>query len=272
MSPAPSGLHGSNSPSRYCCAMSGKQKKRARQHRRLRSTEEVRACQVTESAKRISVLDFEGAPDSRVCQFAVGWLRAVFVQADALVRLSAAGVDYAGSPNRRSFSEIVLRLQWLHSLTDRPGAIDAMIQDEQRLGRSHLAHLESMDIEALPDFSDLEEVVTKATSDTRIREQAKSFTAAVKATPSSQGLFRAWREETQFTHATGKLAVSYAPTSKGRIGRGRPFVVDNPFESLLTTCLLALTFVVRMLLEDGAPQYTIDRLFDAYFNGVKAGL
>lgn len=256
----------------YGCLMSGKQEKRARQARRNRPEREVRAAQIAEAANRISALALGDAPDTRVAQFVIGWLRAAFAQADAIVRLSMSGIDYAAAPNRRSFVEIALRLQWLHELEDRSGALDAMVEDEKRLAKSHVTHVEEMGLEMPPDFSGIQAVVTNSTTNDKILQQARSFTAAAKATQESVGLFRAWREETQFAHATGALAVSYAPASDGSFGIGKPFVADSEFETLLMSCLLVLSYVVRILLAEGASQATIDRMFNAFFDGINAGL
>jgi hypothetical protein len=259
-------------PDHYGWLMSGKQDKRARRARRNRPERQVRAAQITEAAKRIGVLDLADVLDTRVAQFAVGWLRAAFAQADAIVRLSVSGLDYAAAPNRRSFAEIALRLQWLHELEDRSGAPDALVEEEKRLAKSHVTHLEEMGLDMPSDFSGIEAVVTNSTTDKKIRVQAKNFTEATKATQQSVGLFRAWREETQFTHATGALAVSYAPASDGSFGIGKPFVADPEFETLLMVCLLVLSYAVRILLDEGTPQATIDRIFDAFFDGINAGL
>jgi len=252
--------------------MSSKQEKRTRQARRNRPEREINATQMIEAAKRIGVLDLSDVPETSVAQFAVGWLRAASAQAEAIARLSLSGLDYAAAPNRRSFVEIAGRLQWLHALDDRSVAPDAMVEIEQKLAKSHVAHINEMGLEMPPDFSGIEAVVTRSTADKKIQVQAKNFTEAAKATEQSVGLYRAWREETQFTHATAALAVSFAPADEGTFGIGKPFVADPMFDTLPMVYLLVLTYAVRILLGEGSPQAAIDRIFSAYFAGIRAGL
>lgn len=254
--------------------MSASKVKKARQAKRARPTRDIRAAQLSAISARIALFDFAAAPETRVTQFAIGWMRAAFAQIAAIVQLSTQGLDYAAAPNRRSYIEIVLRFQWLHelALTDRQGALDAMVEDEKRQATNHEVHLAAMGVENVTDFTDLQAVVTAATDNAVIRKQASNFTEAAKATTDAAGLYRAWREETQNTHATGGLAVSYAPITAGLFGFGRPFVADPDFDSLTLTAFGVIAFAVRILLDEGTPQEVIDALFDAFFNGIEAGL
>lgn len=253
--------------------MSGKQSKRARQARRTRPVREVRASQMKEAAARVLALGFGDVQASRPRQVAIGWLRAAMAEADAIVRLTQSGYGYAAAPNRRSFFEIALRLQWLEGLDDRDGAIDSMLEEEQRQARAHTGHLAEMGMSSLPDFSDLEAVVIEATRDKSVAAQAKQFTAAAKAIESSAlGLFRAWREETQYTHATVKLGLSYAPAQDGRFIDGTPQIMDPDFDTLLTVAIFAVAMSGRVLLDEGAGREVYDRIFNAFFEGIRAGL
>lgn len=191
---------------------------------------------------------------------------------EAIAVLSLGGLDYAAAPNRRSFVEITGRLQWLEALEDRAGALDTVDKEEQRLARSHVTHVSEIGLMIPTDYSGVKEVVTSATTDRKIQKQAKNFTEATKATAQSVGLFRAWREETQLTHATGALAVSYAPVERGAFGIGKPFVADPMFQTLPMVGLLLLDYALRILRDEGLPQATIDRIFDAYFAGIHAEL
>ena len=183
----------------------------------------------------------------------------------------ANDLDHAAAPNRRSLFEIVLRLQWLHATADRRQAIDAMIEAEKKQAQRHLGHLAEMGLQDLPNFAELEAVITDV-SEPKIRQQARSITDLAKATPSAVGLFRGWREETQNTHATGNLAISYAPLGQKGFEHGKPFVADPELESLLRLSLGVLAFVARILLDEGAPKELTDKLFEVYFSGINDGL
>lgn len=254
--------------------MSAKRDKQARQARRNRPKRDVNAAQLSEIARRVMAYEFVGLPESRVSQIAVGWMRAAFAEIGAIVHLSTNGLDFAAAPNRRSYAEIVLRLQWLHQLevSLRGPALDSMIEDEKRLAASHVKNLEKMGVTKTPDFSELSAVVTETSTDSAIRVQAKTFTEAAVATVDAAGLYRAWREETQNTHATWNLALSYAPYASGEFGKGKPFVADPEFETLILTTFLVLSLTVRLLMEEGASKEVIDGLFDTFFSGVRAGL
>ncbi|MCU1579982.1 MAG: hypothetical protein JWP19_2186 [Rhodoglobus sp.] len=248
--------------------MSGRTAKAARRIERARPAHEVNAAFLIETAERILRLDLRGVPLTRVAQFIVGWLRAAFEESRAIALLTRAGVAHAAAPNRRSFAEIVVRLQWLHGIAsvDRAGALDAMLEDEKDLTRKFFKHLSEMGYDSDADLTAMDELVTEVIEEGRIAHQAKRFVDAAKATNgASVGLYYAWREETQYTHATGALASSYAPDEGGMLGKGTPPVVDPDLDSHRLVTMLSVTLVYHLLIEEGVESDVAKSIVLAFF-------
>ncbi|QNO38664.1 hypothetical protein H4J02_06645 [Protaetiibacter sp. SSC-01] len=221
-----------------------------------------------ETAQRVLAVDLSMVPATRTVQFVVGWTRAAFEESRAIAVLTREGLAHAAAPNRRSFAELILRLQWLHSVKpdQRAGALDGMIEEEKGLTRKFYGHLKHMGYDAQPDLSDMEQVLTDVIQDGRLVDQAKRILAAAKATDGAAiGMYYAWREETQYMHATAQLAAAYAPEIEGRLGSGRPPVVDLEFEGHRTATVLAVALAYRLLVEEGVDEHTASLLIDAFF-------
>jgi hypothetical protein len=221
-----------------------------------------------EASERVVTLDLGDIPLSRTAQFIVGWLRAAFEESRAIAVLTREGLAHAAAPNRRSFAELVLRLQWLTSIKpeSRAGVLDGMIEEEKELTRKFFSHLRDMGFESEVDLSDMEDVLTQVVDDKQLILQAKTTLNAAKATDGAAiGMYYSWREETQYTHATAQLAAAYAPDEAGRLGSGTPPVVDLDFEAHRMATLLAIALAYQLLVDDGASTTAAKRLFNAFF-------
>ena len=199
----------------------------------------------------------------------VGWMRSAFEQSRAIATLTLAGLDHAGAPNRRAFAEIVVRLQWLQAMPqqDRAGVVDALIDEDRKQTRRAFTHLGEMGHERVVDLSDMESMLLEVTEQGPLRDQARSFVAAAKATQGqSVGLYYAWREETQYTHATSVLAVAHAPERDGLIGTGRPPVADADLEGHRLATVLAVALVHRLLVDVGVAEDLAVAVMTAYFD------
>ena len=112
----------------------------------------------------------------------------------------------------------------------------------------------------------MEAMVLQAASKGRVKNQARQFLAAAKSTTGqSVGLYYAWREETQYTHATGALAASYAPDTKGAMGDGKPPVADPDLESHRMATMLAITLAYNLLLDEGVDESLARTIINAFF-------
>jgi len=221
------------------------------------------------TADRMRSLDLSAIPLTRYRQFIVGWLRAAFEQSFAIATLTKAGLGYTAAPNKRSFAEIVIRLQWVHGVAqaDRAGALDAMIEDEKRNTEKFFKHLEDMGYKSDIDLSEMKAFVTEVTDDRHIKDQAMKVVEAAKATEGqSIGMYYSWRHETQYTHATSALAISYAPDIQNRLGSGRPEAVDPDLETHRLITMLIVTLVYRLLIEDGVDEKLAMTIVDRYFD------
>lgn len=200
-------------------------------------------------------LDLSDIPLSRENQFIVGWMRAAYDQSRVIARLTADGLAHAAAPNRRAFSEIAFRLLWLRSLDGkkRAPALDTMIANEKRLTTGFYDTLKEMGYEHDIDLSEMEKVVAEVIDDKDLFQQIKVVKEAAKAAPITMGLYSAWREETQYTHATAHLAVAYAPEEPAdRLGRDEPPLQHGDLETHHMVCLLVAMLTVDLLKDAGA--------------------
>lgn len=220
------------------------------------------------SAQRVLALNFSDVPVSRTTQFVIGWLRNVFEQSRTIAVLSQAGLSHTAAPSRRAFVETAVRLQWLHDLpqADRAGALDAMLDHEMELTSKAFDHIREMGYDSSVDLSDMENLILDAATG-RVKDQARRFLAAAQSTQGqSVGLFYAWREETQYAHASGAVAASYAPHVDGKMGNGKPPVADPELESHSYVGALVVFLVSRLLLDEGVPDDLAYSPTFAFFN------
>jgi len=230
--------------------MSGKKAKAKR--RAVREQPEVirNANYALAATKRALDADLGGIPVTRVTQFVIGWMRAAFDQSRVIATLTKRGLAAAASPNRRSFAEIAVRLQWLHTTNQegRAGALDAMLEHERELTEKNQEHLREMGYNADHDFAEMRELIIES-ADGALKNEARQFLAAAKSNQTlSVGLYAAWRQETQYTHATGAMAAAYAP-AKG--GDPFPYVMDPDLTSHVYALFLIVTLVYNLLVEEG---------------------
>lgn len=97
------------------------------------------------------------------------------------------------------------------------------------------------------DFSKMCEFVLESAG-SALQDQARRFLAAAQSNESlSVGQYAAWREETHYTHATGTMAVAYAP-AKG--DAPFPYVMDPDLTSHVYALLLVMTLTFHLLVEE----------------------
>jgi hypothetical protein len=250
--------------------MSGKNAKAQRRAKRELPTVMINGDYAARSARAMLSLDLSAVPLTRVTQFVVGWFRAAFDQSLLIADLSMRGRASAAAPNRRLFAELAVRLHWLHDLSrsDRPGAIDAALDWERKNQEKTFDHMRKMGWESEVDLTDMREFVLNVTDNGEVRNQAEKFAAAAYATDvKNAGLYRAWREESSYAHATGFLAGSYAPAEHDTwLDTGEPPVADPDLEAHRLTQLFVLTMTHRLLIQDGAPEEVASRMFDAFMS------
>lgn len=96
--------------------MSGRKSKAKRRAVREQPESIRNANYALAATKRALAADLSGIPLTRVTQFILGWTRAAFDQSRVITTLTKSGLAASASPNRRSFAEIAVRLQWLHMM------------------------------------------------------------------------------------------------------------------------------------------------------------
>jgi hypothetical protein len=246
--------------------MSGR---RAKAERRAEREGPANVLAALGTASRMRSIDLSAIPLTRYRQFIVGWLRAAFEQSLAIATLAQADLGYTAAPNKRSFAEIVIRLQWVHGIgqIDRAGALDAMIDEEKKNTEKFFKHLEGMGYKSDVDLSEMKAFVTEVTDDRHIKDQATKLLEAAKATEGqSVGMYYSWRHETQYTHATSALAVAYAPDVENRLGLGHPEAVDPDLETHRLITMLIVTLVYRLLVEDSVDEKLAMTIVDTFFD------
>lgn len=216
------------------------------------------------ASQRVFKADVSGIQVTRPRQFIIGWWRAAFAQAHASASLSMAGLAHVAAPNRRAYAELVVRLQWLTAMppAERGRALDAMLDHERELTEKSIEHLRTMGFDSQRDLSEMRDFILDS-ADGVLKDEARRFLAAAQSTDGqSVGLYVLWREETQYSHATGALASAYAPASSG--SDGQPPVMDQDLTGHVYMAFLATTLVYHLLIDDGVPQESAMRLIDAF--------
>lgn len=240
--------------------MSGRRAKAER--RAARSTPlQTQAARIIATADRMLALDLSYIPAAYDSQFIIGWMRAAYEQSKVIATLTTQGLAHAAAPNRRAFVEIAFRLLWLRTLDveQRGPVLEGFVVREKNLTTGFYDTLKEMGYEHDIDLSAMDEVVAEMLEDKDLRQQVKAVTDAAKAAPITLGLFTAWREETQYTHATGHLAVAYAPkTDDDRVGQDVPPTQHGDLDTHHMVTLLVGTLVAELLKEAGLSQKAVE--------------
>lgn len=248
--------------------MSGK---RARSERRSVSNEDPgtrHARAALASAEQILALDLTSVPCARLTQVIVGWMRAAFEQSRVIANHALAGLSHAAAPNRRAFIEITTRIQWLHSIPadERARVVETLIEEDRVQTRKAARHLSDMGYDSPVDLSDMESMILDAHTNGPHHQQAQQFLAAVRALQGqAAGLYYAWREDTQYTHATSVVAVAHAPEREGLLATARPRVPDPDLETHRLATALIVTLVARMLMDVGVDPDRATVVMNAFF-------
>ncbi|MBO2990696.1 hypothetical protein [Leucobacter tardus] len=220
------------------------------------------------TADRMLALDLSYMPAAYDSQFIIGWMRAAYDQSRVIASLAAQGLGHAAAPNRRAFVEIAFRLLWLRTLDveARGPVLETFVAREKNLTTGFFDTLKEMGFDHDIDLSAMENVVAEMMADKELKQQVKAVTDAAKAAPITLGLYTAWREETQYTHATGHLAVAYAPkTEADRVGRDEPPVQHGDLNTHHMITLLVGTLTAELLKDAGLPQKAVEPiLFTAW--------
>ncbi|WP_394941218.1 hypothetical protein [Psychromicrobium sp. YIM B11713] len=200
------------------------------------------------AANSVLAVDLGEVPVTRVSQVAVGWLRAAFEQSRVIAMLTAAEVGHAAAPNRRAFWELIIRMLWLGGMpqSDRARAVDTILDHDRANEAKTDQYMRENGLPSNIDVAEMGAFFLDVSEDKLIREEAKLLTKAVK---SSKGtnlwmVYRLWREESTWTHATGFLAGRYAPTNDDdTMGSGKPPYIDLDLEAhrLAAMVLVATT-------------------------------
>lgn|GEM_PF-1882368 len=251
--------------------MSGRRAKATQRVNGAISLQQINAKFAERTAIAVLGVKLEEVPLTRVNQFAVGWMRAALEQSKLIANLTLRGQGHVAAPNRRIFWELALRLLWLSGIseTDRPVAVDSMLEFTRSTEATTDRHMREMGIESSIDLTALEEVVITGCDDPKIREQARNFTAAVRATKVNSGyIYRLWREDSTWAHATGPLAGSYATNGRGYVDLGKPPTVDENLESHRAVVMLIVFCTSHLIKCDDAKEDAAQALLVALL-GVK---
>lgn len=243
--------------------MSGRKSKAKRRTAREQPESIRNANYALAATKRALAADLSRIPLTRVTQFVLGWMRAAFDQSRVITTLTKSDLSASAAPNRRSFAEIAVRLQWLHMMkqADRAEALDAMLEHERELTEKNQEHLRDLGYASDRDLSKMRELVLES-ADGALKNQARQFFAAAKSTDSlSVGLHAAWRQETQYTHATGAMGVAYAPATKED---PFPHVMIPDLTSHVYALFLVVTLVFNLLIDEGVDRKSAVVVVDAF--------
>lgn len=249
--------------------MSGSRAKKERQSRRERPDHLASADYTVRAANAVLAIDLSQVPVTRVSQFAVGWLRAAFEQSRIIAMLTASGLGYAAAPNRRAFWELTIRTLWLRDMSpsDRSTAADTMLDLERTNETKTDKYMRENGLPSNIDVAEMEAFILNVSADKLINAGAQSLTGAVRGTGMNLwAVYRLWREDSTWTHATGFLAGRYAPTNDhGRIGAGEPPHTDPDLEAHKYAAMVLAAAVGDILNAEGATSELATAPLVAYF-------
>lgn len=235
--------------------MSGSRATKERQSKRERPDYLASADYTLRAANAVLAVDLGEVPVSRVSQFAVGWLRAAFEQSRIIAILTASGLGYAAAPNRRAFWELTIRLLWLGDMpqSDRASAADTMLDYERETETKTDEYMRTNGLPSDIDVAEMEAFVLDVAKG-KLRSEATNLTHAVKGAGVNLWMvYRLWRGDSTWTHATGFLAGSYAPTNDDdTMGAGEPPHIDVDLEAHGYAAMVITTTVGDILMAEGA--------------------
>lgn len=240
--------------------MSGKRARAKRQAQRERPTHIVNAEYALRSANAVLAVDLSDVPVSHVNQFAIGWMRSAFEQSRVIATLTISDMGSAAAPNRRAFWELFLRLLWLSNLpqAQREGAVDNMLSKDCKTEITTDKHMREMGLKSPIDVAEMKKFILKVSKDANTAA-AKDLTKAADSMKRESGVvYRLWRNDSTYTHATGFLAGRYAPTEGSTIGEGKPPITDPDLEVHRLASLFIVFATTYILKDEGVPKELAD--------------
>lgn len=234
--------------------MSGSGVRAGRQTEDKNTDCKVHANYTLRAANAVLAVDLAEVPVTRVSQFIVGWLRAAFEQSRIIAMLTASGLGHAAAPNRRAYWELTIRLLWLRDIPQpgRASAADTMLDHERKTETKTDEYMRANGLPSDIDVAEMEEFVLNVSKD-KLRSEATNLTHAVKGSDTNLWMvYRLWREDSTWTHATGFLAGSYAPArSDDTMGIGKPPHIDERLEAHNAAAAVITATVADLLVDEG---------------------
>ncbi|MEZ3155917.1 hypothetical protein AB1K56_03230 [Microbacterium sp. BWR-S6Y] len=250
--------------------MSGKKPKTKRQPPRATAPHLVNAAIVQRTARAVLAVDMSDVVlKDFVPQVAVGLCRAAAAQSIVVATLTRTGQASSAAPNRRLVLEAAIRLIWLSGLSkaDRHTAASVMLESDRKDTNETLAYLEERGQGAPFDPTEMNAFELDAPTKGLLQEQVRKLRAAVVGSQSEPwSLYAMWREETKYAHPSGALAGQYAPThDQAHLSSGQPDPMDPDLEAHRILQTLIVMTTCRILVEEGFPDETANRLAVAFF-------
>lgn len=249
--------------------MSGSRAKRERQSQHPFPELLASAEYTLRAANAVLAVDLGEVPLSRVSQFAVGWLRAAFEQSRIIATLTASNMGYAAAPNRRTFWELTIRMLWLQDMppSARATAVDTMLLHERANEIKTDQYMRDNGLPSNIDVAKMEALILNASDDKLTKTQAKVLTEAVKGTGADLWMvYRLWRDDSTWTHATGFLAGQYAPANQDdTMGAGKPPHIDQDLEAHRYAAIVLAAAASDILKGEGTTSNLATAPLVAYF-------
>lgn len=242
--------------------MSGKRAKAERRSKQQLSSSLANSERSVRAANAVLGVDMDSVTVSRVSQFALGWMRAAFEQSRIIANLTSSGMGHAAAPNRRTFWEIALRIVWLANMpqSEREGAADAMLDHHRSTAASTSKHMNGLGFETDIDVVEMNDFPLNVPDDKVLREQAKNLAKAIHDDAAAHDkvnmafVYRLWREDSMYAHASGFLAGFYAPAHLETVGTGTPPTIDPDLEAHRLVAMLIVFTASHLLVDEGVPR------------------
>lgn len=230
------------------------------------------AKQLCENADRVLAVKLDDLvlPDCRVPQVVVGLCRAAFAQCKVIALLANENLLFETAPNRRLFIESVIRLCWIRSVPveDRNSAVDSMLSQDRDALKSTLSYLDTNNFHIDFDPTEMFDFPLTDSKKGPLQEQAKKLRQAVNASKLDiAALYAMWRDTTMYSHASGALAGTYAPTfDQIHLSLGKPEITNSNLKIYVYLQLLAVSITSDLLLSQDVDQDLANRFQFAFFS------
>jgi len=203
-------------------------------------TPEQRFDQISRSIANVRGVDFQALNDDQ-SSIAIGWLLGALDQMELIAAATRLGLVSALAPSRRLIFELAIRLKYLDEHgDDAVNAVKIMAKRDMQTLRKHAGE------EWAASHSEIDTVLALATEAKR-NEHLGSIASYTDSADDMEGFYIAWWSETNNSHASMHLALSYVLPDGPGVKASKPAGADPAHDQMMLVGLYAVTSVYNVL-------------------------